>query len=138
MTFVRAAYNCCMETTQDVAWVVAGQFLDALTRRDFDALEACLDDGVRFRALVPRGPFELEGASGVTERFRFWFGDKTAFELLDAAIGQVGSRVYLRWRFATEIGVVEQHAFATGRDRIESLDLMCSGFQVPDKRSCHV
>jgi hypothetical protein len=46
--------------------------------------------------------------------------------------------VYLRWRFNTEAGVVEQHAFATGGDRIESLDLMCSGFQVGEQRSCHV
>ncbi len=137
MSEPRAAYNYGMETTNEAGWVVAGQFLDALTRRDFSSLEACLDEGLHFRALVPRGPFELTGAAEVVDRFRTWFGDKAVFDVLDAAIGQVGARVYLRWRFATEAGVVEQHVFATGGDRIETLDLMCSGFQLADARRSH-
>jgi ketosteroid isomerase-like protein len=116
-------------TDTEVGWTIAGGFLDALTRRDFEALQACLTEDVRFRALVPRGPFELSGASTTADRFRTWFGDKDVFELLDAAIGQIGPRVYMRWRFHTSAGVVEQHAFATGTERIDSLDLMCSGFQ---------
>jgi len=116
--------------SEDTQWAVAGLFLDALTRRDFASLEACLEADVHFRALVPRGPFELSGAAETAGRFRQWFGDKPAFELLDASIGQVGGRVYLRWRLKTGAAeIVEQHAFATGRDRIESIDLMCSGFQ---------
>ena len=119
-----------MDNTSEKQWTTAGLFLDALTRRDFAALESCLGEDIRFRALVPRGPFELSGAGECAGRFRQWFGDKPMFEVLDASIGQVGARAYMRWRLRTDSSeIVEQHVFATGGDRIDSLDLMCSGFQ---------
>lgn len=117
-------------------WPIAGLFLDALARRDFLALQACLHPDVRLRALVPPGPFGTTGRSEAMDRFRGWFGGEDGFEVVDASIGQVGPRLYLRWRVrmssATDPGssrLVEQHAFATAGERIESLDLLCSGFQ---------
>jgi hypothetical protein len=124
-------YNCGVRNAAaGKQWTTAGLFLDALTRRDFPSLAACLDPRIRFRALVPRGPFELTDARATAAWFREVFGDKEIFEVQDAAIGQIGGRAYLRWRVRTgDTEVVEQHVFATGADRIASLDLMCSGFQ---------
>ena len=123
-------------TTEITAWPVAGEFLQALGTRDFEALQACLRQDVRFRAMVPRGPFELTGAAEMAARFRDWFGDYDVFDVLDAAIGSVGLRLYLRWRLRTgyrdspqDCRVVEQHVFMTANERIDALDLLCSGFQ---------
>ncbi len=117
-------------------WELAGQFLGALARRDFAGLESCLDPDIRFRALVPRGALEENGAPHAVALFRRWFGADDAFEVLDAAIGQAGPRIYLRWQVRTGVAddpssfrLVEQHAFATARERIEVLDLLCSGFR---------
>jgi hypothetical protein len=122
-------------TTEITAWPVAGEFLQALGTRDFEALQACLRQDVRFRAMVPRGPFELTSAIETAARFRHWFGDYDIFDVLDAAIGSVGPRLYLRWRLRTgyrdapqDCSVVEQHVFMTANERIHALDLLCSGF----------
>jgi hypothetical protein len=122
-------------TRQDPAWPVAGLFLDALTRRDFGALRSVLDDDISMRALVPPGPFELRTADAVAGKFGAWFGGPDDFELIDASIGEVGPRLYARWRVCMwppghpeESRVAEQHGFITGTATIESLDLLCSGF----------
>ncbi len=116
-------------------WPVAGLFLDALTRRDFSAMADSLEHDVRFRALVPSGPFELTGAEDTAGRFERWFGGDDGFEIVDASIGQVGTCLYLRWRVRMHAAsaphaarLAEQHAFARAGQRIESLDLVCSGF----------
>ena len=112
-------------------------FLEALANRDFDALSAALAPEVRLRAMLPRGPVDWDGADTVGDVFGSWFGQADGFELIDAAVGEVGGRLHLSWRVRVrpapfEIGdgwhVIEQHAFANAGDRIESLDLLCSGF----------
>ena len=125
-----------LAATTDTSWEVAGRFLDALVRRDFDALLECLDPHLRFRALLPPGPLELDTAIATVGRFRLWFDGKHPFEVVDASVGQVGDRLYLRWRIRshraddpTTICLVEQHAFADIADRIVALDLLCSGFR---------
>jgi hypothetical protein len=125
--------------TQDHAeplgWTVAGQLLDAFTRRDFAAMSECLDSDVRFRALIPPGLVDVTGADATVANFARWFGSHDEFDVIDAAIGQVGTRLYLRWRVQTQaagdpdsLRVIEQHLFATAADRIHVLDLLCSGF----------
>jgi hypothetical protein len=118
-------------------WPVLGLLLDALTRRDFDSFGDCLAADVRFRALVPRGPLELTSATETADRFRTWFGGEDSFEVVDASIGQLGSRLYARWRIRMSPAanpdaarVAEQHLFTTGTEHIESIDLLCSGFHV--------
>jgi hypothetical protein len=119
----------------NLEWAVAGMFLDARTRRDFTALRACLDSEVRLQALAPRGPFELCGADETVGHFAHWSGECDVLEVLDAAIGQVGTRMYLRWRVqqrtpgSCAAELIEQHAFVTADDRIRSLDLLCSRIQ---------
>ncbi|MCW2755297.1 MAG: hypothetical protein JWQ32_2708 [Marmoricola sp.] len=122
-------------TDETQGWPIVGLLLDALTRRDFDAFGDCLATDVRFRALVPRGPFELRSATETADRFRTWFGGTETFEVIDASVGQLGTRLYARWRIRMfppgdpeSARVAEQHLFTTGTDRIESIDLLCSGF----------
>jgi hypothetical protein len=119
----------------DGSWEVVGQFLDALTRRDFGALETCLECDVRFRALVPCMPCEEGDFAAAMANFRSWFCVDEPVEFVDAAIGQVGTRMYLRWRAVRGVAsdpdafqVVEQHAFATVADRISVLEVLSSGF----------
>jgi SnoaL-like domain len=125
-----------VESRQGARWRSGGAFLDALARRDFVALESCLHPNVRFRALVPPGTFEATGPTDVVSNFRRWFGGDDDFEVVDASIGQVRPRLYLRWRVRmtspadpASSRLAEQHAFATAGELIDSLDLLCSGFQ---------
>jgi len=120
----------------DARWPIAGLFLEALSHRDFTALASYMDPDINFRALIPPGPVSSTGASEAAQRFQGWFGGTDVFEVVDASIGQLGPRLYLRWRVRMHpqghpdaSRVAEQHAFATVGELIESIDLVCSGFQ---------
>lgn len=122
-----------MDTT---SWDLAGRFLAALAERDFDALGELLDPQLTFRALVPSGFLSHQSAEEATGCFRRWFGARDGFCLVDASVGEIGSRTYLRYRIsvaaaddphATE--QVEQHLFVAAGAQITALDLMCSGFR---------
>ena len=115
-----------------------GLFLEALARRDFTAMACCLAPTVHFRALLPPRDVDVVGWDATMAEFRLWFANEAeTFEILDATVGEVGSRLYLRWRVRMtpldpaqgETRIVEQHAFATGGEQLESLSLLCSGFQ---------
>ena len=82
------------------------------------------------------GLLELDGADTIAAQFETWFGGSDDFALLEASAGGFGTKRYLRWRIRlTPPGspdrgrVAEQHLFTTGHDRIETIDLVCSGFQ---------
>ena len=79
-------------------WSVGGAFSEALANRDYTRMAITLAPNVRFRALLPPGPQEFEGPDDVTAAFRSWFGDVDEFELVDAAVGEVGGRLHLSWR----------------------------------------
>jgi hypothetical protein len=130
-----------MSATQDpqtvARWSVGGVFLESLANRNFDRLAETLAPEVRFRAMLPPGPMDWEGADTVSGVFGSWFGDAKDFELIDAAVGEVGGRLHLSWRLRVRpapfgIGdgwhVIEQQAYADAGDTIDSLDLLCSGF----------
>ena len=117
-------------------WATSGRFLDALTRRNFAAMADCLSVAARMRAVTPVRELDLSGPSEISERFGMWFGDAAEFEVVEASLGAVGTRIHMRWRIRTSgrggttpAEIVEQHVFATVGHRIESLDLVCSGFQ---------
>jgi hypothetical protein len=118
-------------------FAVAGSFLEALAAHDFDRLTDVLDADASMAALLPRGFDEWHGAAGVTAAFEQWFGGVDEFEVVDASVGQVGSRLQLRWRVKVRGGhrgdepmIVEHHVYAdtapTGR--IRAMSLLCSGF----------
>ena len=119
-------------------FALAGLFLEGLAAQDFARLGDALAADVRLRALLPGSFREWTGAEEVAGRFAQWFGDTGDFELIEAAAGEVGGRLQLRWRLrlrAQRLGpgwfTVEQQAYAdTGEDgRIARLDLLCTGYR---------
>jgi hypothetical protein len=119
-------------------WSVGGVFLEALATRDYRLMATTLAPTVRLRAMLPRGPMNWEGPATVTEVFSSWFGTAEDFELVDAAVGEVGGRLHLSWRLRVRpapfgIGpgwhVIEQQAYADTSVTISALDLLCSGFR---------
>jgi hypothetical protein len=117
-------------------WSVGGLFLEALAERDFDRLADCFQPAATMRALLPRGPAEFVGVAQIVEAFRFWFGSAQGFEVLDGTVGDVGGRLHLGWRLRVhptprgDAGwhVIEQQAYLHADERIQVLDLLCSGF----------
>jgi TusA-related sulfurtransferase len=121
-------------TDSDAQPAVGYRVLRALVACDFGALASCLDEHIRFRALLPSGLREVDGAGAAASCFREWFGAADRLELLDGDVEPVAQRVHLSWRLKVHEPrrrrLIEQHAFATVRDdRIVALDLVCSGFQ---------
>jgi hypothetical protein len=122
-------------------WSVGGSFLEALAIRDYERMATTLEPNIRFRALLPPGPMQSQGAPQVAEAFRSWFGGADDFELIDATVGEIGGRLHLSWRIRVRpapfgIGegwhVIEQHGYADATDSIQTLDLLCSGFHTDD------
>jgi hypothetical protein len=116
----------------------AGSFVAGLAAQDFGALGGALAGGACLRALLPSGLREWAGARAITDRFARWFGDTKDFELVEAAVGEVGGRLHLRWRLrlrAERLGsgwfTVEQQAYADTDEsgRIARLDLLCTGYR---------
>ncbi len=131
-----------MTTTQTPQLAAAGALLEALADQDFPRLGQALTGDARLRALLPSGVREWQGRDTIAQQLATWFGDTTAFDLVDATVGEVGGRVHLRWRLrlqADRLGagtfVVEQQVYAdTDRDqdgRLDRLDLLCTGYR-PD------
>ena len=111
----------------------AGRLVEAVAAQDLPALRACLADSVRFRALLPPGAVATTGADATADRFRSWFGGPDHLEVVDAAIGGIATKASVRWRLllTTAQGtsrLVEQHMFVSGDGRIDTVDLLCSGF----------
>ena len=121
-------------------WSVAGLLLEALAARDFARMADCFEATATMRALLPRGPAQFEGAAEIVAAFRLWFGDAEGFEVVDATVGDVGTRLHASWRLRvhpTPRGddrwhVIEQQVYAHAGERISSLDLLCSGF-IPER-----
>lgn len=115
---------------------VGGLLVEALASRDFERMAECFEPTATMRALLPRGPATFEGASEITAAFSLWFGSAPGFEVLGATVGDVGTRLHLAWRLRVDrtprgdVGwhVIEQQAYAQAGERIEALDLLCTGF----------
>ena len=114
-----------------------GIFLDSLAAQDFERLASAFSVDVQLRALLPGEFKEWAGVERVTATFKRWLDNTDEFELVDATVGIVGSRLHLRWRArlrAERLGngwfVVEQEAYVdTGPDDlIQHLSLLCSGY----------
>jgi hypothetical protein len=121
---------------------VGNLLLEALAARDFTRMSDCFEPAATMRALLPPGLVECAGATQIVENIRGWFDQAEEFEVLDRTICEVGGRLHVSWRLRlhpTPWGddawhVIEQHTFLQAGERIDSIDLMCSGFQ-PDGRS---
>ena len=115
----------------------AGLFIERLTAGDFDRLAIALEPDVTLDALLPKGPRQFAGHDGVCGAFTTWFDGFDEYEMLDACVGQVVTRLQLRWRLHVHGGrlgphdfVVEQHGYADAgpSGRIQHIALVCSGF----------
>lgn len=118
-------------------FATAGLFIERLTAGDFDRLALALEPDVTLNALLPRGFREFAGPDAVCGAFTTWFGGFDEYEMLDAIVGQIGSRLQLRWRLHVHGGrlgpedfVVEQHCYADSgpNSRIQHMAMVCSGF----------
>jgi hypothetical protein len=116
----------------------AGSFLNGLAAQDFARLGGSLAADACLRALLPSGLREWGGADAIAHRFERWFGDTEDFDLVEAAVGEIGGRLHLHWRLrlrAERLGMgwftVEQQAYADTDDsgRIARLDLLCTGYR---------
>ena len=108
-------------------------FVEALGRREFRTMQQCFAPDVRFRALVPPGLRDAAEALGAVEHLERWFGEADHFKLLRFEVEPTADRVRFRYqiRLHDEDGwsVIDQSGYTDGADRIESLDLVCSGFR---------
>jgi SnoaL-like domain len=115
----------------------ADAFLDGLAAQDFARLGGALASDACLRALLPSGPREWTGAKAIADRFARWFGGTEDFELVEAAVSEVGGRLHLHWRLrlrAERLGAgwftVEQQVYADADGgRIAWLDLLCTGYR---------
>jgi len=114
----------------DAAVSPVHEFVDALARRDYDAIETTLVPEVRFRALIPPGVREASSRGEARAYVQRWFGDADEFEIIERTVDTVGDvhhagyRIHLR-----EDGVkyvVPQPLFGTvGARGIEKSDHTC-------------
>lgn len=118
-------------------FATAGLFIELLTAGDFDRLALALEPGVALSALLPRGFREWEGREDVCGAFATWFGGFDEYEMINATVGQVGTRLQLSWRLHVRGGrlgpddfVVEQYCYAIPgpSGRLQQMSLVCSGF----------
>lgn len=124
--------------TDSLMLAVAGQLIDGLAARDFDAVVDALTDDVTFRALLPKRILDLHGGEAVRATFETWFGATDRWNLVEAVVGEVGGRVHLRWRLDLtnpDVGpgtfIVEQLLYAdpAADGRLRDVSLLCSGYR---------
>jgi hypothetical protein len=120
-------------TAPDLAHEVAATLLTLLERRDFAGVAALVAPDAPVRALTPKGLSTGSGPAFLAERLDTWFGGDEAFAVEATALEPAGHKLHLCWRIALtdQAGVVrraEQHVFVRASDRVDSLDLVCSGF----------
>ena len=111
----------------------------ALGDGDFDHIASALADDASLSALLPRGLRQWDGAPAICEAFAGWFGGLRELDVTDQRTAVVGELTQMQWRLharGERLGdgprVVEQHVFAhlDADGRIQSMSLLCSGFQV--------
>lgn len=113
---------------------LGAKLVEAVATQDESAIEACFADDAQFRALVPSGLRERNGAVETASLISGWFADSTELDLVESRTEEVGDRLHISYRFqGVEEGepyLVEQHLYCGVRDGlIERANLLCSGFR---------
>jgi hypothetical protein len=112
--------------------------IGALADCDFARLAGTLTPDVRMRALIPPGLVEISGAEATAATFSSWFGNADALELIRSSSDAVADRQHVFYRLRVKKPgdvpkLVEQHLLcALEGNRINALDLVCSGFRPDD------
>ena len=123
-----------MTTTDTTRTAVGRRFLEALGRRDYIALEACLRPNATLRAIVPSGVREDDGAPAVVARYRRWTEALDDYQVVDGAADELADMIRIRYvvrGIDPEIGeatLFEQTAYAEVEDgAISAVRVACSG-----------
>ena len=108
--------------------------MEAIANHDRAALGGCFADDVQFRALIPPGLRERQGADDTAALIDSWFADSTELTLDDVVVDEVGDRLHVAYRLrGVEEGepyVVEQQLYCTVENGlVVRADLLCSGFR---------
>jgi hypothetical protein len=108
-----------------------------VARRDPQGLSATLTETVRLRALLPGGPVESRGRDDVVGRFRGWFADFDAVDVVESGAEAVADRLLIHYRLDVRQGAIRwvctQTAVCKVVDgRLAVIDLLCSGFREID------
>jgi len=109
------------------------RFLEALARRDYDALAECFAADATLRAIVPPGVREDDGRDAITARFRLWTEDVADYSVVESETAPFADLLRLRWAVKgvdPELGLCsfEQTAYAEVADgQIARMRLACSG-----------
>ena len=131
-----------VNTPPTTRWSVGGLLLEALAERNFVHMSECFDPRQRCGRCFRADPPSSRARRRSPRTSSRWFGNAEAFEVLDGTVGEVGNRLHLAWRLRlrpTPWGdddwhIIEQQAYLRAGERIDALDLLCSGF-MPDVRS---
>jgi hypothetical protein len=112
---------------------VGARFLAGICSQDWEQVESCFTPDARFRALIPSGLREGEGAAAAMGYLRQWLGDADQLVLLDSDVRSMLDRLAIRYRLRAHEGrwhIGEQQVYCDVRDnQIERMDLLCSGFR---------
>jgi hypothetical protein len=115
---------------------VGRKLVSALAAQGRARLEGCFAPGAEFFAATPsKTPLrERTGAHDTAALLAAWFGDGDPLELVSSTVEPVAEKVHVSYRFRSfEEGawhLAEQQAFCeVGKDGIERMHLVCSGFQ---------
>lgn len=125
-----------MTESDPSATQIGERFLEALRRRDYDALGACFSSEATLRAVVPPGWREDDGSEAIVQRFRRWTEEIDGYEVVDSDAAEFADVLRLRWAVrgldpsVAEPGpsTFEQTAYAEIADgAITKMRLACSG-----------
>ena len=117
---------------------IGTRFLEALERRDYEALGSCFAPEATLRAIVPPGLREADGREAIVARFRRWTEEVDDYEVLDAAASPYADLLRIRWVVSgldrSSAGearsTFEQTAYAELDDGvIAAMRLACSGWR---------
>jgi ketosteroid isomerase-like protein len=115
---------------------VGTRFLEALERRDYDALGACLAPDATLRSILPPGLREDDGRDAIVRRFRAWTQDIDEYEFVAAAVEPCSDVLRLSWALegldphydGDGRSMFEQTAYAEVDDGlIAAMRLACTG-----------
>jgi hypothetical protein len=112
---------------------IGTRFVEVLSGRDWNEMEGLFKPSTQFRALVPSGIREASTGVDASEHFQQWFGKAIAVELMGSTVEPLLDRIHIAYRLRVQKDRwyrIEQQAFCTvTEDRIETMDLVCSGFR---------
>jgi hypothetical protein len=109
------------------------KFVRALSGRNWQALEELFVPSLQFRALLPPGLREASSGIEASGHFQQWFGKAGAVELVDFTVDEVLDKLHIAYLLRVQKDRwyrIEQQTFCVvTNDRIEKMDLLCTGFR---------